>query len=94
MNVGILKTSCHENCTENVAAKFVLSQANELKQEHLEISQELFDHVNNDENLLKSIITRDKTWVYSYNVETKVQSSKWVSKKSPRSKNYTKIGQM
>jgi hypothetical protein len=77
-----------------VAAKFMLSQANEQKQNHLEISQELFDHVNNDGNLLKSIITGVKTWVYSYNVETKVQSSKWVSKKSPRPKKYTKFGQM
>ena len=56
------------------------------KQKHLEVSQELFDRVNNDENFIKSIITGDKAWVYGYNVETKAQSSKWVSKMSLRPK--------
>jgi hypothetical protein len=32
---GILKTSRHEILTENVEAKFVSSQTNEQKQEHL-----------------------------------------------------------
>jgi hypothetical protein len=52
------------------------------------------DHINNDENFLKSIITGDKTWVYSYDVKTKAQSSKWVSKTSPRLKKHSKFGQM
>jgi len=34
---------------------------------------------------LKNIITGDETWVYGYDVETKVQSSQWVSETSPRS---------
>ena len=32
---GILKTSCHEILSEYVGAKFVSSQTNEQKQEHL-----------------------------------------------------------
>ena len=37
-------------------------------------SQELLDRSNSDENVLKNVITGDETWVYGYDVETKVQS--------------------
>jgi hypothetical protein len=30
---------------------------------------------------MKRIITSDETWVYGYNVETKIQSSQWVGKR-------------
>jgi hypothetical protein len=49
-------------------------------------SQELLDQANSDENFLKNIVTGDETWVYGYDVETKTQSSQWVSETSPRSK--------
>jgi hypothetical protein len=39
-----------------------------------------------DENLLKRIITSDETWVYGYEVETKMQSSQCIGKNSPRQK--------
>ena len=35
---------------------------------------------------LRNIITGDETWVYGYDVETKVRSSQRVSKTSPRPK--------
>ena len=35
---------------------------------------------------LKNIITGDETWVYGYDVETKMLSSQWVEKGSPRPK--------
>ena len=50
------------------------------------MSQELLDPVNGDDNFLKNIITGDETWVYGYDVETKVLSSQWVSKTLPRPK--------
>jgi hypothetical protein len=37
------------------------------------ICQKLLDHAIEDENFLKRIITGDETWVYGYNVETKMQ---------------------
>jgi hypothetical protein len=49
-------------------------------------SQELLDRSNSDENVLKNVITGDETWVYGYDVETKVQSSQWVGKSSTRPK--------
>jgi hypothetical protein len=39
------------------------------------VSQELFDRSNADENFLKNVIIAGDTWVYGYDIETKVQSS-------------------
>jgi len=54
------------------------------KKRTVSVSQELFDRSNADENFLKNVITGDETWVYGYDVETKVQSSQWMGKLSPR----------
>jgi len=88
--VGICKSSCHTILTENlkmsrVAAKFVLRLLTELqKQNRVTVSYELIDLSIIDENFLKIVITGDETWVYGYDVETKVQSSQWMGKSSPR----------
>ena len=42
--------------------------------------------VNDDPDLLKRVITGDKTWVYGYDVETKAQSSQWKRPEEPRPK--------
>jgi len=90
--VGICKSSCHMILTEklkmhHVAAKFVPRLlTKEQKQNSVSVSQDLLDRLNTDENFLKNVITGDETWVYGYDVETKVQSSQWVGKSSPRPK--------
>ena len=58
-----------------VAAKFVPRLlTEEQKQNRVTVSQELLDRSNTDKNFLKNVITGDETWVYGYDVETKVQS--------------------
>jgi hypothetical protein len=90
-DVSISKTVCHEILTENlgmhrIATKFVPRLlTDDRKQNRGDVSKELLDRAN-DDNFLKNIITGDETWVYGYDVETKVQSSQWVSKTSPRPK--------
>ena len=90
--VGISKSSCHTVLTEKlkmhcVAAKFVPRLlTEEQKQNRITVSQELLDSSNTNENFLKNVITGDETWVYGYDVETKVHSSQWVGKSSPRPK--------
>jgi len=90
--LSISKTVCHEILTENLgmhssAAKFVPRLlTDDQKQNRVDVSQELLDQANDDDNFLKNIITGDETWVYGYDVETKVHSSQWVSKTSPRPK--------
>ena len=68
-----------------VVAKFVPRLlTEEQKQNRVTVSQELLDRSNTDESFLKNVITVDETWVYGYDVETKVESSQWVGKSSPR----------
>jgi len=56
-----------------VSAKFVpLFLTDDQKENRVEISQELLANANGNKNFLKKIITRDETWVYGYDVETKM----------------------
>ena len=69
-----------------VATKFVPRLLTDAQKENrVTVTQELFDRSNADENFLKNVITGDETWVYGYDVETKVQSQ-WMEKLSPRPK--------
>ena len=68
-----------------VAAKFVPRLITSDQQAHrVHVCHDLLDHSENDREFLSHIITGDESWVYSYDVETKVQSSQWTSKTSPR----------
>jgi hypothetical protein len=59
-----------------IAAIFVpCLLADDQKQNRVDVSKELLDRAK-DENFLKNIITGDDPWVYGYDVETKVQSSR------------------
>jgi len=88
--VGISIGSCHQIFTEKlqmrrVSAKFVPRLLTDNQKENrVEISQELLANANGNENFLKNIITGDETWVYVYDVKTKMQSSQWMGKGSPR----------
>ena len=90
--VGISIGSCHQIFTEKlqmrcVSAKFVPRfLTDDQKENCVEISQELLANANGNENFLKYIITGVETWVYGYDVETKMQSSPSTGKGSPRPK--------
>jgi len=59
-----------------VNAKFVPRLLTDNQKENrVVISQKLLANGNGNENFLKKIITGDETWVYGYDVETKMQSS-------------------
>ena len=61
-----------------------LLSTDDQKENRVEISQEQLALAKGNENFLKNIITGDETWVCGYDVETKVQSSQWMGKGSPR----------
>ena len=88
--VGISIGSCHQILTDKlqmrrVSAKFVPRLlADDQKENRVEISQELLANANGDKNFLKKIITGDETWVYGYDVETKMQSTQWMGSGSSR----------
>ena len=77
---GISIGSCHHILTEElkmhrVAAKFVPRLMTSDQQAHrVQVCQDLLDHSENDKEFLSKIITGDESWVYGYDVETKVQS--------------------
>lgn len=91
-DLGIPKTSVWKILTENlqmvrVCAKFIPKLLTvEQKNLRLEIARDNLEMVNNDENLLKKIITGDESWVYGYDPETKRQSSQWKLSSEPRLK--------
>ena len=53
-------------------------------------NQELLANANGKENFLNNIITHE-TWVYGCDVETNMQSSRWMGQGSPRPKKGTMI---
>ena len=89
---GILVSSCHHILMEElkmhrVAAKFVPRLMTSDQQAHrVQVCQDLLDLSENDKEFLSKIITVDESWVYGCDMETKVQSSQWTSKTSPRPK--------
>ena len=92
--VGISIGSCHQIFTEKrqmrrVSAQFVLRLSNDdQKENRVEISQELLANPNGKENFFKNIV-RYETWVYGYDVETKMQSSQWMGERFSSTKKST-----
>ena len=56
------------------------------EQQRLSISLELHDRATSDFSFLGNVITRDETWVYGYDPETRVQNCQWISPSSPHAK--------
>jgi len=78
-----------------VSSKFVPRLlTDDQKENRVEISQELLDNADGNENFLKNIITGDARWVYGYDVETKMQSSQWVGKGSRPKKGRMSLSQI
>ena len=91
-DLGIPKTIISEILTKNlgmkrVCAKFIPKLLTaEQKNIRLEIALDNLEMVNNDDNMLRKVITGDESWVYGYDLETKQQSSQWKHSESPRPK--------
>ena len=72
-----------------IGAKFMPRLlTDDQKKNRVEISHELLANANDNENFLKNITTGDEAWIYGYDVETKMQSSQWMGKGSPRPKKH------
>ncbi|PNF28257.1 hypothetical protein B7P43_G06641 [Cryptotermes secundus] len=73
-----------------VFAKFIPKLLTmEQKQCRLEIAQDVLDNANSNANFLNTVITGDESWVYVYDPETKMQSSRWKHPTSPEAKKST-----
>ena len=52
----------------------------------MDIAQEMLATFKGDSNLLKKVITGDKSQMHGYDIETKAQSSQWKRPEKPRPK--------
>ena len=67
-----------------VMAKFIQWLLPPEQKEHCAIvANDLIQTSTNEPDFLKKVITGDELWVYSYNPETKAQSSQWKLPGSP-----------
>ena len=72
---------------KRVVAKFVKwLLLPEQKEHRAAVADDLIQTTANEPDFLKKVITRDKSWVYSCDLETKAQLSQWKSPGSPRMK--------
>ena len=55
-------------------------------QQRLDVCLDLKKNAANNRSFLSNVITGSETWVYTYNLETKTQSSQWKSPELPRPK--------
>ena len=61
--------------TEDLGKKCVVAKLVLQKEFSAEVAQDLLETTNNDPDFLKKVITRDESWVYGYDPETKPLSS-------------------
>ena len=70
---------------KRAVAKIVLKLLHfEQKQRRIDIAQEMLTTFNDDSDVLNRITTGDESWMYSYYIETKAQSSQWKCPEEPR----------
>ena len=61
---------------KRAAAKIAPKLLNfEQKQRRMDIAQDMLTTFNDEPDLLKNVTTGDESWVYGYDIETKVQLS-------------------
>jgi len=64
--------------------------SDEQKERLKELCLDLLQRIENEQDLLNSIITCDETWVFTFDPETKRQSMQWKSTLSQRTSPPTK----
>jgi len=62
--------------------------SDEQKERRKELRLHLLQRIENEPDLLNSIITCDETWIFTYDLETNLQSMQWKSISSPRPKKH------
>ena len=70
-----------------VCAKLVPRLLNDdQKERHLQVCQDIIEHLQTEPDLLRRVITVDEPWIFEYDPETKRHSCQWKSLMSPRPK--------
>lgn len=88
-HLGIQKSAIYSMLTEDLGMRKVSARwvpkllSPGQKQNRVDVCNENLDLLNEKWNLLHTLVTRDDTWVYYYDPETKQQSSQWEHRGSP-----------
>jgi histone-lysine N-methyltransferase SETMAR len=77
----ILRENLHMRCIDSKFVPWLLT--NDWKHWCVNVF-ELWENVNQDPTFISRIIMGDESWIYSYDPETKQQSSQWKNPQSPR----------
>lgn len=89
---GVSRSSCHRVISQDLGLRRISAKmvprllTAEQRQARVEMCQEIRRQLEEDAGLLSKVITGDETWCYSYDPETKQQSSQWKHSGSPRPK--------
>ena len=88
VSVGTVHTIIREELKmRKICAKFVPRVIGEdQKERRCHNSSEMVELINSDPAVLDALVTCDESWIYSYDPETKRQSSHWNHAGSPRPK--------
>ena len=88
VSVGTVHTIIREELKiQKICMKFVPRVLREdQKERHCHDSREMVELINSDPAVLDALMTSDESWIYSYDPETKWQSSQWNHAGSPRPK--------
>ena len=61
-----------------ICAKMVLKLLDDdEKLWHVEVCQDILEHLQTEPDLLQRVITGDESWIFKYDPETKHQSLQW-----------------
>ena len=88
-DLGIPNSTVSEILTQDLSMECVMAKfipwllLPEQKEYHAVLANDLIQTATNEPDFLKKVITRDKWWVYGYNLEMRAQSSQWESCGSP-----------
>ena len=88
VSVGTVHTIIREELKmRKICAKFIPRVFREdQKERKCHDSREMVELINSDPAVLDALVTCDESWIYSYEPETKRQSSQWKHAGSPRPK--------
>jgi hypothetical protein len=88
MPLRFIRRNRHDvNCTKFVPRLLTDGQ----KQQRLEVSMDLKEHVRNDPEFLSKVTTGDLNWIDGYDPEIKQQSSQWKCSSSPWPKKMQRV---
>ena len=72
---------------QKICAKMVPKLLDDDQKEwHMEVYQDILKHLQTDPDLLQRVITGDESWIFEYDLETKLQSLQWRCPSSLRPK--------